>query len=158
MQTSAAGRAYIESQEGLTLHPIWDEKAYSWGYGHTRADVPASGTITPQEADALLSQDLADTEAIINNSPIVDSLNQDQYDALVDFGHSGSEYLRHVLNLMEQNDTEGAKTYIKSITHVKRDGVWVSLPNLETRRNHELAALDLDNWDPSKKKFSALPI
>ena len=73
----------IKSNEGLEL------KAYlptphdvlTIGYGHTKG-VKAGQTVTKEQAEALLREDLKDAEAVVNSLVKVE-LNQNQFDALV---------------------------------------------------------------------------
>lgn len=87
----AAGLALIKSFEGCRLKaykPVPTEKYWTIGWGHYGADVTEGMTITQAQADALLVQDCAGSVAAVNNKklcPITETLNQDQFDALVSF-------------------------------------------------------------------------
>jgi len=89
MQTSPAGRKFIEGWEGLFLH-AYDDGTGVWtiGYGHTTAAglprVYPSMLITVQQADQILSSDLAAVEIDVNHHVKV-PLNQNQFDTLVSF-------------------------------------------------------------------------
>lgn len=89
MITSANGRKFIEGWEGLFLH-AYDDGTGTWtiGYGHTTpAGLPRvypGQVITAQQADAILSSDLASVEADVNQHVKV-PINQNQFDALVSF-------------------------------------------------------------------------
>jgi lysozyme len=89
MKTSANGRKLIEQFEGLSLK-AYDDGTGVWtiGYGHTSAaGLPAvrSGMlIAADEADAILSSDLAAVEADVNHH-VTAQINQNQFDALVSF-------------------------------------------------------------------------
>lgn len=83
MTTSKTGLALIAAHEGLKL------KAYlcpagvpTIGYGHTKG-VRMGDTITPDQADEFLREDLADAEKAVNAQGL--KINQNQYDALVSF-------------------------------------------------------------------------
>ncbi len=54
------------------------------GYGHTGPDVYAGLTITADQAEALLQQDMRSFERAVENM-LTRPATQDQYDALVDF-------------------------------------------------------------------------
>ena len=54
------------------------------GYGHTGADVKLGMTITEEEADTFLRQDVASFEQCISTFTNV-KLNQNEFDALVSF-------------------------------------------------------------------------
>lgn len=87
MKTSSAGRALIESREGVVLTAYRDDAGIlTIGVGHTSAAgaprVTAGMTITLQEARDILSRDLAIFEAAVNvvvKVPLV----QNEFDALV---------------------------------------------------------------------------
>ena len=87
----AAGLALIKSFEGCRLKaykPVPTEKYWTIGWGHYGADVTEGMTITQAQADALLVQDCAGSVAAVNNKklcPITETLNQNQFDALVSF-------------------------------------------------------------------------
>lgn len=87
----AAGLALIKSFEGCRLKaykPVPTEKYWTIGWGHYGADVTEGMTITQAQADALLVQDCAGSVAAVNNPkycPITETLNQNQFDALVSF-------------------------------------------------------------------------
>ena len=81
MKTSPKGIALIKEFEGLRL------KAYKcpggvWtiGYGHT-AGVKLGMTITEEQAEQFLKEDLIVFEKAVNNQNL--SINQNQFDALV---------------------------------------------------------------------------
>lgn len=83
MTTSKTGLALIAAHEELKL------KAYlcpagvpTIGYGHTKG-VRMGDTITPDQADKFLREDLADAEKAVNAQGL--KINQNQYDALVSF-------------------------------------------------------------------------
>lgn len=92
MKTSARGRALIERWEGKFLkayHGAADRPGLlTIGYGHTDAAGPpkvtAGMTITEQEADQILANDLAKVERNVSNMVKV-PLNQNQFDVLVSF-------------------------------------------------------------------------
>ena len=87
----AAGLALIKSFEGCRLtayKPVPTEKHWTIGWGHYGADVTEGMTITQEQADALLVKDCAESVAAVNNPkycPITETLNQNQFDALVSF-------------------------------------------------------------------------
>lgn len=87
----AAGLELIKSFEGCRLKaykPVPTEKHWTIGWGHYGPDVTEGMTITQEQADALLVQDCAGSVACVNNPrycPITETLNQNQFDALVSF-------------------------------------------------------------------------
>lgn len=83
-----AGLNLIKEFEGCRL-TAYKCAAGVWtiGYGHT-AGVSQGMTITQAQADAYLRQDCEKFEKYVNNAayvPITESLNQNQFDALVSF-------------------------------------------------------------------------
>jgi lysozyme len=78
------------------------EPNYTIGYGHMGADVHKGQTITKPQAELLFKTDARKYESIVNSTFHV-PLNQNQYDALVDFafnlgGFSGAQTLRDKIN------------------------------------------------------------
>jgi lysozyme len=85
MSYSAKGLALTEQFEGLRLTAYQDSVGvWTIGYGHTGSDVRPGLTITQQQASDLLLKDVASAVATVNRLVTV-KLNQNQFDALVDF-------------------------------------------------------------------------
>jgi lysozyme len=81
--TNQAGLQLIESFEGLRLNSYEDSVGvWTIGYGHTLG-VKAGQTITQQQAQAFLQQDLAVAEAPVNKLGL--NLTDNQFAALVSF-------------------------------------------------------------------------
>jgi len=82
---SGSDLALTEQFEGCQL-TAYQDVAGVWtiGYGHTGPDVSPGLTITQTQAAQLLQQDVASAAACVNQAVTVD-LNQDEFDALVDF-------------------------------------------------------------------------
>ncbi len=81
--TNDAGLKLIESFEGLRLTAYQDSvKVWTIGYGHTK-NVKKGQTITQQQAEAFLQQDLAVAEAAVNRLRL--TLTDNQFAALVSF-------------------------------------------------------------------------
>jgi len=71
--------------EGLDLNAYQDQVGvWTIGYGHTGKDVHPGLTITQQQADNLLMQDTQSAAAAVNRL-VTAAINQDEFDALVDF-------------------------------------------------------------------------
>ena len=88
-KTSANGRKFIELWEGLYLHTYNDGTGVlTIGYGHTTAAGPptvqAGQTVSQEQADMILADDLGIVEKIVNKL-VMASINQNQFDALVSF-------------------------------------------------------------------------
>ena len=81
--TNAAGLQLIESFEGLRLNSYQDSVGvWTIGYGHTQGVKPGQ-TITQQQAQAFLQQDLGVAEAAVNKLGL--TLTDNQFAALVSF-------------------------------------------------------------------------
>jgi lysozyme len=79
------GLSLTEQFEGCKLTAYQDQVGvWTIGYGHTGHDVAAGLTITQDQAQNLLAQDVTSAAACVNKSVTV-ALNQNQFDALVDF-------------------------------------------------------------------------
>lgn len=89
MQISKNGLHMIEQFEGLRLnaYKVGKEKFYTIGYGHTGSDVTAGMTITQEQAETYLRQDVKEAEAAVNKYSGY-GFNQNQFDALVSFAYN----------------------------------------------------------------------
>lgn len=90
MQISDNGLKLIEQFEGLRLtayKATRRDKYYTIGYGHYGADVKQGMTITEEQAEAYLRQDVAEAEAAVNKYAGYE-WNQNQFDALVSFAYN----------------------------------------------------------------------
>ncbi len=82
---SGNGLALTEQFEGLSLDAYQDQVGvWTIGYGHTGSDVAPGLSITQEQAEDLLAQDVASAAAFVNNAVSV-ALTQNEFDALVDF-------------------------------------------------------------------------
>jgi lysozyme len=138
MDYSEAGYALTEQFEGLRLQAYQDSVGvWTIGYGHTGPDVQPGMTITQAQAAALLQQDVASSVSCVNGAVTVD-LQQNQFDALVDFAFNlGCGALRGstLLKMVNAGDFAGAAGQF---------GRWVNaggkpLPGLVKRRAAEAA-------------------
>ncbi len=99
---SDRGYALTESSEGVRLTAYQDSVGvWTIGYGHTLG-VKAGDVCTAAQADHWLHEDIAAVVACVN-SLVTSRINQNQFDALVDFAFnlgcgalSRSTLLRHV--------------------------------------------------------------
>lgn len=88
---SQAGLQLIKNFEGCRLtayKPVPWEKYWTIGYGHYGPDVKQGQTITQDQADKMLINDMGRYESFVNNPayvPLTAQLNQNQFDALVSF-------------------------------------------------------------------------
>lgn len=79
------GLALTKQFEGCKLSAYQDQVGvWTIGYGHTGAGVASGLTITQDQADALLTSDIAAAATFVNQIVTV-PLQQNQFDALVDF-------------------------------------------------------------------------
>jgi len=104
----------IKSQEGLVLHPYLDQaRVPTIGYGTTRYPGGAhvtmkDGPITQQQAENYLHNDLQDTVVAVN-AMVPQGLNQNQFDALVDFAYNvgtGALHGSTLLRLVKANPAD----------------------------------------------------
>jgi lysozyme len=135
--SSAAGLAMIKQLEGLQL-TAYQDQAGRWtiGYGHAGADVHAGLTITQAQAEQLLERDLAAAVASVNRA-VTSGINQNQFDALVDFVFNlgcGSLLSSTLLRLVNAGDFTAAAQQFLLWDHA--GGVVV--PGLLERRRAEL--------------------
>lgn len=86
MRISQNGINFIKQFEGLVLHS-YNDGFNNWtiGYGHCTGDVKPGQTITEQQAEVLLKEDLEWAEANVNKYVPIYKFNQNQFDALVSF-------------------------------------------------------------------------
>jgi lysozyme len=100
---SATGLSLTEGFEGCKLTAYRDQVGVlTIGYGHTGADVTPDLTITEDQAQQLLAQDVSGASDCVNRVVTVE-VNQNQFDALVDFvfnlgagAFTGSTLLRDI--------------------------------------------------------------
>ena len=149
MRISPDGLQFIKDAEGCRLTAYRDSVGVlTIGFGHT-AGVHGGLSVTPQQAEALLLDDLEAVYRCIQSKVSV-PLSQGQFDALCSWifnlgcGNFAASTLRAKLN---EGDYEGAE---------KQFGRWVhaggkSLPGLVTRRAGEaqmFAQADPDATNP----------
>ncbi len=105
------GLALTQSSEGCKLTAYQDVVGvWTIGYGHTGRDVYQGLTITQNQATALLLQDVQTSADCVNRLVAV-SLQQDEFDALVDFVFNvgtGNFSTSTLLRLLNAGDFEGA--------------------------------------------------
>lgn len=110
MRTSQRGISLIKSFEGLRLDAYQDSVGvWTIGYGTTRGVKPGM-SITKDQADRMLTNDVARFEPDLNRLVKV-PLNQNQWDALMSFVYNlGAANLESstLLKLLNQGDYTGA--------------------------------------------------
>lgn len=99
MQTSGAGLNLIKSFEGCRLQAYQDSGGvWTIGYGHTNGVLPGQ-TITQQQAEEFLKQDLKNAEKYVGQYDHIYHFKQYQFDALVSFTYNaGAGNLKKLLN------------------------------------------------------------
>ncbi|HEX3985764.1 MAG TPA: lysozyme [Acidobacteriaceae bacterium] len=79
------GLALTEQFEGCRLTAYQDQVGvWTIGYGHTGPEVCSGMTITLEQAQGLLAGDVSSAATFVNQAVIVE-VNQEEFDALVDF-------------------------------------------------------------------------
>lgn len=116
----------VEQFEGCVLNAYQDIKGiWTIGYGHTQG-VYKGQVITFQEAQALLDDDLKWAERIVNQYVHI-NINQNEFDALVDFVFnvgSGNFINSTLLKLLNQGQIQEAAEEFEKWDHAA--GVVVS--------------------------------
>lgn len=128
MKTSETGIQLIEQSEGLRLQAYTDVVGvWTNGYGNTHGVIPGS-TITQAQAESDLLSNIAGSEYVVNTVVKV-TLNQNQFDALVDFVFnlgSGNFQSSTLLRKLNAGDFAGASAEFPKWNHaggVVKDGL-----------------------------------
>lgn len=140
MNTSEKGVELIKHFEGLRLQ-AYQCAAHVWtlGYGHT-AGVQPGDTVTAEQADALLQQDIARSERYVDQYVDV-LLTQSQFDALVSFTFNlGPVALQGSTLLKKLNAGDYSGAAAEFLLWVNAGGE--KLPGLVRRRQSEKALFD----------------
>jgi len=111
---SKDGLHLTEQFEGLRLNaypdPATGAEPYTIGYGHTGPEVHLGMTITQEQAEIYLQQDILKASHFVNNLNIP-NLTQSEFDALVDFAFNcgcGNLQKSTLLLKLKAGDIEGA--------------------------------------------------
>jgi len=119
MQLSFKGYAHIKFWEGFRATRYLDSAGKATiGYGHLITAFEDYDTITADEADTLLIQDVSAAEAAVNKL-VTRQINQNQFDALVSFVFNvgrGAFARSTLLKKVNAGDMAGAKAQF---------GLWV---------------------------------
>jgi len=114
MKYSKNGLHLTEKFEGCRLtsypDPATGGEPWTIGYGHTGDDVHPNLTITQQQAEDLLMQDVQKAADDVNLKVMTD-INQEEFDALVDFTFNcgcGNFNKSTLLKKINEGDIEGA--------------------------------------------------
>jgi lysozyme len=135
---SEAGFNVTKEFEGLRLTAYADQGGvWTIGYGHTGPGVHAGLTITQNQADAFLHSDVAGSVACVNRV-VTSNINQNQFDALVDFTFNlGCASLAQstLLRFVNAGDFASAAPQFLRWDHLRG----VVIPGLSRRRQAEMA-------------------
>lgn len=115
------------------------------GYGHTKG-VRSGMTITPEEAEKLLYDDLEDHANAVRRRVKVD-LTQAQFDALTSFVFNlgeGNFRKSTLLKKLNRGDYDGAALEFGKWNKARENGVLKVFPGLTRRRTAEAALFSMD--------------
>lgn len=117
-----AGLALTKGFEGLRLEAYADQGGvWTVGYGHTGPGVYAGLAITEDQAETLLISDIAGAVACVNRL-VTAKVNQNQFDALVDFTFNlGCASLSQstLLRTVNAGDFQGAGAQFLRWDHIR---------------------------------------
>ena len=134
---SEKGIEMIKNFEGFreNAYILPGEDAYTIGYGHKGADVKPGMTITREQAEAYLRQDLLEAEGYVKQYCSHFKLNQNQFDALVSFTFNcGVKNLKYLIR--DNRPLEELPEHMPSYCH---DAAGRKLKGLVNRREAEVA-------------------
>ena len=133
---SDAGLTLTKQFEGLSLNAYQDQVGvWTIGYGHTGLSVHGGLTVTQEQADQLLQSDVAASVNCVNHA-VTSNINQNQFDALVDFVFNlgcASLLSSTLLRDVNAGDFTSAAPQILLWDHAKG----VDIPGLLRRRQAE---------------------
>jgi len=144
MKISLEGLALIKKFEGCKLEAYkCSAGVLTIGYGHT-SNVKEGDTITQEEADELLKEDIAKFEEYVNYNVIVE-LNQSQFDALVAWTFNlGPGNLRESTMLKKLNNSDFASVPFEMRRWNRAGGK--TLDGLIRRREAESLLFESKEW------------
>lgn len=133
---SDAGFALTKNFEGCVLTAYADQGGvWTIGYGHTGPGVHAGLTITQEQADIFLQSDISGSVTCVNKI-VTANINQNQFDALVDFvfnlGCASLTVSQLLRDVNSGNFSDAAAQFLRW-DHVKG----VVIPGLLRRRQAE---------------------
>lgn len=109
-QLSTNGLEIIKQFEGFSATPYPDHKGYSIGYGHLIKVGEQIDSVTREQADELLMQDVAGAEQAVRTAVDVD-LDKNEFDALVSLAYNigtGAFKNSTLVKKLNSGDFEGA--------------------------------------------------
>lgn len=160
MTLSPSGLEEIRKSEALLLKAYQDTGGvWTIGYGHTGTvggkPVGPGMTITKEQAEQLLANDTKIFENAIRNHVKV-PLNQNQYDALVNFSYNighGAFKDSTLLKLLNQGNYQGAADQMLRWNKVNGEVV----KGLTNRRERERAMFLGSEYQPNQRSNISLP-
>lgn len=155
MKINQAGIDLIKSFEGLYLNSYYcPSGVLTIGYGTTGSRVHKGMTITQEDAERFLAEDLVEFEQVVSQVVKV-SLNENQFSALVSFAYNcGAEALRTSTALKRLNAGDYAGCCEALQWWTKATGGQV-LPGLVRRRKAEV---DLFNTPVQEQPTEVIPL
>lgn len=118
MNISNSGIELIKSFEGLRLKAykvLPSEKYYTIGYGHYGVNVTPNMTITEEQAEQLLLQDIKKYEQSVNKCKLGFKPNQNQFDSLVSFSYNlGVNIMKDFIGLSAEQVAKEMLLYVNS--------------------------------------------
>lgn len=135
MTTSKQGIELIKAFEGFrskAYKVVSTEKYYTIGYGHYGADVKRGQTITDDQGEQLLVNDIKKFEAKVNEYNNRYNFNQHEFDALVSFAYN----IGSIDQLTDNSKRSRADIRAHWLEYNKSGGK--VLKGLTTRRTKEL--------------------
>ena len=148
MRISQKGIDLIKYFTGCKLSSYYNtDNVLAIGYGHTGKEVKRNMKITQEQAEALLQNDLAHVEYMLNVRFVGDKkLKQNQYDAVCSFVYSVGvhAFLKSTMfALLMKKDYENASNQFARWNKVTKDGRKEVSQKLTTRRIAEKELFDI---------------
>lgn len=138
MKCNKEGLQIIKDSEGLRLDAyLCASNVLTWGWGHTGPDVAMGKSITLDEAERLLREDISKFEGIVKDCLSHVELNENQFSALVSLcfncGSAPIQKGNTIRKCLDAGNYQGAANAF--LLWVKGGGK--TLPGLVTRRHKE---------------------
>ncbi|WP_425407797.1 lysozyme [Hyphococcus sp.] len=138
LRINDAGLQIIKDSEGMRLDAYNAGGQWYIGYGHTRT-AREGMTITEEDADRLLREDVRASEATVRNMVGV-PMNENQFSAMVSLAYNlgaGGFSRTTVLERINEGDYQGAADGFLIHDRVRVDGELQSAAHLTERRKKE---------------------
>ena len=140
LRMNDAGLDIIKKSEGLRLESYEAGGRWYVGYGHAATAGP-NMTITEQQAEELLRQDVSACEAAVAQTIVV-PMNENEFSALVSLCYNlgtGRFKTTEPVNALNQGDRQGAADGFLVHNRARINGVLTPIPHLTHRREEERA-------------------